>query len=1604
MKADTINAPKTTLQDVARRQMEKTRDVYKISPERMFSEYKGERENVKNYNGRQLLEMLQNADDASMAAVEGNRRVLVRLQENTLIIANTGYPFSEDGLNSIFLSHLSPKDLMERQIGKKGLGFRSILSWAEDVVIKSHDLCVAFSEVHSQAFLEELLKDDQFRSEFNKLNKAGYKLPVATLACPNLDSATVDHFPDIEEFDTIIQIRLNDKAVPDLMKQIEQDIDSEVLLFLNYLESIIIDINGEQSAFTKSYIPGTEKRLIRYSVDGETSEKEWNVHTLSGRFDELDKAYELSIAWQDGLEDYKDVIYTYFRTKVAIKCKGIIHGSFELNADRNLIIKDDLGYNKAVVNLIPTLITGAAEKMAESSITYSYDPLRLVQCELNSLGHLISVNELNQSISLLAKDKAIFPTTSNRFMIWHDEDKPVYYKNKVFCKYLPPSEYPDMLLFAEDPEIFAFLQKLQPGIYQMPDVIESLSTLKDKLPLTHYAKIVLAVHEEVKSTLVHVGSSLLIDVAFNLLTFKQPIYFPNATKYNLPATIGVQVINTELAQELLYVTQSNNYAELAVKLPAFRLREFNFNEVAELLIKHYSTKERPEDIITLHEYLFLLYTTEKPPESTWSGAEVWLLDKKNKKNLARQLYFGKEYNNGLIEEIYSYDKSKLLAAPQRFRITPELSEKWRNYCQWLGVASRPRFVSLIATKEYAEYVMRNFDYNNKIGEYHFKDGYEAFRKELTQGYGQIKVKSIDDLQGILRNNSPEKILQLLSEHTTLLGFLDKDIEPTGDSQIHFGFYNAKTNRSIPHTLMRSYVKWILKFTPWLNTERNKREKPDMCCTAAYVTDDFRGLVEKPAIDYDVLRVNNINRDKVDFLLAVVGVHKGISTFSTAMLYSILLKLPDIDPSGKKTKSIYNQLSANYDQLALDRIDKLDDNNIKFKKEGKVWCQNGSFQLIGQVYYVNDKHYGDTILNQFHTIAVDRRRGKDKIKKIFGVMPLEGINLNMVGTPPLHPLNAMFEQEMQAFKPYVYVLRKEVDGGSEKTVIKDTKFQLVTSLEVELRKDEKDIVLELNDYEYFYQKSRNTAYIKVDKEYTGINGLRDDIFFCAVVAEVFSVMLDVDAQRQQIRELFSKSITSRDELLAAELDDINLQKLAEARILLGIATDPKYDFWRAFCKCLKGRKFSGGLLTDSELLDFLKLRHPTLSEELDATFGGLNYENLNEEISLEHIVSLFRKAKITLPQFNSFFYPSIELNNLYTILFKHERDDRKGRFKELVYFACKGGTKGLDQFLNLVQQYELIQPGTVKDVVFDVQKDLAATVLSKFGIQLDNVLATVDLNVVYNDNLNRFLQYSHPYVADPRLVQRFVDEHPAVQSLLYFGNTNEQLIHQLTIWTGRQQGGGNGGAPKSNRVTLGGKIILYNTLRELLGELSSVVTDDLIGKVKQEVINTERKDINRTGGTGGPTFGGGSRRSRVSDTETGFLGEYLVYRKLLSTAEPGSVVWVSEYAKDCGVNSDGKDGLGYDIRYVPKGQKNPRYVEVKVVGWDDSFNMTSTEVKFAEQYSKHYEMFLVRNLLDLDTLKIEVIRKLFDYGKQSSFTDNDLFTVLNDNFVIKFKKK
>ena len=114
-------------------------------------------------------------------------------------------------------------------------------------------------------------------------------------------------------------------------------------------------------------------------------------------------------------------------------------------------------------------------------------------------------------------------------------------------------------------------------------------------------------------------------------------------------------------------------------------------------------------------------------------------------------------------------------------------------------------------------------------------------------------------------------------------------------------------------------------------------------------------------------------------------------------------------------------------------------------------------------------------------------------------------------------------------------------------------------------DGMNLTIDLGYYEYLYIPTTNIIYINTPPSINSLETSKSDLNFCSTISEAFSSLLDVVFLRQQIRELYSKSSSDRNEIIRSEQNDINLEKLTLARKKLGIISDPKRNFWLSFVR-------------------------------------------------------------------------------------------------------------------------------------------------------------------------------------------------------------------------------------------------------------------------------------------------------------------------------------------------------------------------------------------------------------------------------------------------------
>lgn len=1595
------------IQTFAKNRKEALKLDYLNSPNYIIEHYRSEREAIEEYDGRQLLEMLQNADDASADAPES--KVYIQLKDQQLIIANTGHHFTRDGLESILYRNISPKFKERYVIGNKGLGFRAILSWVDKVSIYSGQLKVAFSEENSYKFLDELINEKPSIKDIIEKKNKGFEYTIATLRVPEIIPARPDYLP--QDYDTYVVLDLKKGIEENVIKQIQNSVDLRSLIFVNHLEEIFIDVNGLKRTLKADRRKKNSIELSEIS-DSETLKDIWYVHSIEGIIEKTIKDkienhfYKISVAWQDEWDENNEYLYSYFKTQVPFSFPGLLHGTFELTPDRNRLLSKST-FNSELIKKIPQLLCETSVKIAQqNSGMVNYKALSFLNIEFDGLDAPFKEVDFHSILIDNLKETYIFPNISNTYISFKEE--PVMYEDEVFSKILNADVFDDVLIHIEKETFdYTFENKLKFLLFNNNYFFESISENLEYYGAEDYARLIIALLSTDNFHIDDNTSALFYDNEKKLLSFGNKIFIPDNNDFvSSIRGLQTQIIDVELYENLKNLCNEEGI-DVENLLEKYKLSSFTICEVIDLLLENYKTKTTIEAIVDLNKRLFELFKKYKNELGTiWDGKEIPLLSIKKSIVSSNALYFTKNYGEKLVHEIYKYNPTKLIANYKIFDISEDEASEWKSYLKWAGVAEIPRkFYREIRDNAFADFCLRKYDFSNKIDGHIYKN-HKHFTTFLNY-YGNSTVYTVDDLSNLLKHNSVETILTWLFLDDELKSYIEKDIEPIG-SQVKIRYHYGREDKILADKKLKNYVKWQVSNIPWLLTDNDTKRIPVACTTSVTITEDFNGILDKPKINYEHITFVNakLKKPQIQYLLQIIGVHESIATLSTHDLYNILLKLPELDKEGKKVKSIYREIATNYDESTLDEED---GNYLKFKEAGKIFCQTSvndeDYLPVGEAFYIDNKRYGNSIINLFNRASLDRRKGKSKIEKLFSIRTLEDLKIVLKDEPVLHSLNNDFEKELQQFKPYVYVFRQDVDkNGTERNRIKNTKFKLMKPFTVNVNfQDIKKEAL-LGDYEYYYNSSKNELLIVCPNHIRTIEESKTDVLFCSAVAEAFSSLLDIEQQRNQIRELYSKNLTGRNQLLSEELDDTNTERLQKAKEALNIISNQKLEFWIAFLRCLPNKK-PKQLNTDEQLFKELeRLFKPDEYTFIKSLINEINYDNLNDRSSISQTASLLIRFDIKLEKLNSFIYPIVNLKPLYENYFVELKESEKPKFRKLLYLKCKSDAKIRSKFLDVLEDYDhFILSDDYSELEYEneVLSYFEDYCKENFSIDINNLTSTdhIDIDEIRKSNKLILLekvgftnqQYAH-----------YRENKPEIESLLYFESEIQDLAVAFKGFIEDLKGKTNSGTINfSNNFKLNDKDIYFDTYEDLLEKLKNTWSSDDMKKCTFNKISTlkgEEKGQSKKEGSNGK----GTRKNYRNQNHIGFIAEYIVWKFLqLNLAKENTTEWVSEYAREAGINPEGKDGFGFDLKYIPKNAKTYSYVEVKAVGWDNSFNISPKEIKEAEKLKNKHKIFLVSNVDDIENVVIKEISGLFTYDSGKNFYDNEKFSVLNDNFIIKY---
>lgn len=268
MSADTSHNQQLTGQRFIHALTNKTLDQVRLNHEKgmdyltidLPSQANAEASTMRDYHGRFLFELIQNASDTIGAVRDAQQwarpegyRVYVELTEQALIVANDGVPFLEKDVESIIRWGETSKD-PNKSIGYKGIGFKSVLEVTEAPEVFSAIVQFRFDRKTCYAEVRKIVG----HANDIKLPVTRFIFPYSVDRLPESDRQRVQSLLQEEGYATVIRLPLIVPAAH-VIRRINEDIDPALLLFLPGIDSIEVRL------------PGSEPRILSRRAENEVS-------------------------------------------------------------------------------------------------------------------------------------------------------------------------------------------------------------------------------------------------------------------------------------------------------------------------------------------------------------------------------------------------------------------------------------------------------------------------------------------------------------------------------------------------------------------------------------------------------------------------------------------------------------------------------------------------------------------------------------------------------------------------------------------------------------------------------------------------------------------------------------------------------------------------------------------------------------------------------------------------------------------------------------------------------------------------------------------------------------------------------------------------------------------------------------------------------------------------------------------------------------------------------------------------------------------------------------------------------------------------------------
>lgn len=288
---------------------------------------------AESYSGRSLIELLQNADDAGASEFFINR-----LDIDTLIVANNGRPFNDADVISLCRSGSSTKKRKASTIGFRGIGFKSVVNYSDEVYLVSGGFKILFSRLKTKECLNTSLNVPLIRIP-HEFQNSKYDDDIKQL---------------LKRYNTVFIFKTTNSSFDNEVTEF----DESCLLFLNNVQKVIIG-NSNLLYYNSKHIK-LSNNLRKITLESNKSEtNDWLIFEDKKISENVSIAFKLYGNKVIPANSNESVIHSFMPTKNKLIIPFKVNGDFSTDPSRTQVVIDE-ETNKAIdecVQLISSLIS-----------------------------------------------------------------------------------------------------------------------------------------------------------------------------------------------------------------------------------------------------------------------------------------------------------------------------------------------------------------------------------------------------------------------------------------------------------------------------------------------------------------------------------------------------------------------------------------------------------------------------------------------------------------------------------------------------------------------------------------------------------------------------------------------------------------------------------------------------------------------------------------------------------------------------------------------------------------------------------------------------------------------------------------------------------------------------------------------------------------------------------------------------------------------------------------------------------------------------------------------------------------------------------------------